>query len=122
VNGSPLVAALQMGRLDGVPPLWAPHPKFAGVEMCRLVDSADSGGALTTLLVQLKAGAEMAAHRHEKETEQHIVLEGDGMLCLAGESHVYRQGRLAIIPCGTEHAVVAGEGGMVLLAVFSPAA
>ena len=122
MNEKSLKSAMQeRGRLGGSPPVWMPHPTLPGVKLCRLVESADSGGALSTLLVSLDAAAAMAPHRHDNETEQHIVLEGEGVLTLDGEPHDYRPGQVAIIPRGHEHAVVAGRDGMVLLAVFSPA-
>lgn len=109
------------GRLGGSSPVWTPHPKLPGVKLCQLVASADSNGALATLLVSLDGGAALTPHRHDNETEQHIVLEGEGVLTLDGEPHDYQTGQVAIIPRGHEHAVVAGSGGMVMLAVFSPA-
>ena len=114
-------AISRYGRLGGQEPAWTPHPKLPGVRLCRLVDGADSGGALATLLVSLDAGAAMAPHCHEHETEQHIVLEGEGVLQLDGRTLPYRPGQLAIVARGHEHSVVAGSAGLVLLAIFSPA-
>jgi quercetin dioxygenase-like cupin family protein len=113
-------AILTEGRLGGSRPVCQPHPAFAGVTLCRVVGAEESDNALTTLVVTLAPSAAMAPHRHGAETEQHIVMEGEGTLTLDGVSHAYRPGLVAIIPKGHEHAVVAGESGMVLLAVFSP--
>lgn len=111
----------RIGRLGGSPPAWKQHPAHAGVALCLLVGKDDSAGALSTLLVRLDRGAAIVSHRHEAEVEQHIVLEGNGVLTLDGEPFDYRPGQVAVIPRGHEHAVVAGANGMVMLAVFSPA-
>ena len=103
-------------------PTWADHPTFAGVRLSQRVAADQTDGAIRTLVVRLAPGAEMAAHRHPAQVEQHFVLDGDGVLTLAGEQRPYRPGDLQIIARNAEHAVRAGADGMVILAVFSPAA
>jgi quercetin dioxygenase-like cupin family protein len=103
-------------------PAFVPHPSFAGVRLARLVDAEAGGGALSTLLVALAPGARMLPHRHDHQTEQHLVLAGAGRLDLDGRTHEYRPGSLVVVPEGHEHSVTADEEGMMLLAVFSPAA
>ena len=102
-------------------PGWAAHPKFAGVRMRRLASGAETAGRFTTLLVSIEPNGRMLAHRHEAEVEQHVVLSGDGRLELDGRRRDYRPGSLAVIPQDAEHSVTAGEDGMVILALFSPA-
>lgn len=102
-------------------PIWTNHPKFAGVRMRRLASGAESAGRFTTLLVAIDPNSRMLAHRHEAEVEQHVVLSGDGRLELDGRRRDYRPGSLAVIPQNAEHSVTAGAGGMVILALFSPA-
>ena len=109
---------------DGPPsewPAWAAHPKFLGVRLCRLVSGAESAGRFTTLLVSIDPHGRMLAHRHDAEVEQHVVLSGDGRLELDGRIRDYQPGSLAVIPQKAEHSVTAGERGMVILALFSPA-
>ena len=102
-------------------PVWDDHPKFAGVRMRRLASGAESAGRFTTLLVSIDPNRRMLAHRHEAEVEQHVVLSGDGRLELDGRIRDYQPGSLAVIPQNSEHSVTAGERGMVILALFSPA-
>jgi quercetin dioxygenase-like cupin family protein len=102
-------------------PVWNDHPKFAGVRMCRLASGAESAGRFTTLLVAIEPNSRMLAHRHAAEVEQHVALSGDGRLELDGRGRDYRPGSLAVIPQNAEHSVTAGAGGMVILALFSPA-
>jgi quercetin dioxygenase-like cupin family protein len=109
---------------DGPPsewPSWAAHPKFAGVRMRRLASGGETAGRFTTLLVSIDPNSRMLAHRHDAEVEQHLVLAGEGRLELDGRFRDYRPGSLAIIPQNAEHSVTAGEGGMMILALFSPA-
>jgi quercetin dioxygenase-like cupin family protein len=102
-------------------PVWIDHPKFAGVRLCPLVSATESGGRFTTLLVSVAPRSRMLAHRHEAEVEQHLVLDGGGVLELDGLTFDYQPGSLVVIPQGAEHSVVAGDSGMMLLALFSPA-
>ena len=109
---------------DGPPsqqPVWNDHPKFAGVRMRRLASGAETAGRFTTLLVAIDPNSRMLAHRHEAEVEQHVVLSGGGRLELDGRRRDYQPGSLAVIPQNAEHSVTAGEGCMVILALFSPA-
>ncbi|MDR3493162.1 MAG: cupin domain-containing protein [Ancalomicrobiaceae bacterium] len=102
-------------------PNWTSHPTFAGVRLARLVGPAESGGALTTLLVSLAPHARMEPHRHERQTEQHLVLAGHGRMTLQEGEQDYEPGTLVVIAEGKEHSVAAAEDGMMLLAVFTPA-
>jgi quercetin dioxygenase-like cupin family protein len=49
------------------------------------------------------------------------VVRGGGEADLAGRTLDYAPGALMIIPRGTPHSIVAGDTGMVLMALFSPA-
>jgi quercetin dioxygenase-like cupin family protein len=102
-------------------PQWTNHPTFAGVRLCERVAARDTDGAFRTLIVRLAPGARMAAHRHRNQVEQHFVLSGDGAFTLDGVERSYRAGDLQVIAKNAEHSVRAGAGGMVILALFSPA-
>jgi quercetin dioxygenase-like cupin family protein len=120
---TPLIKRLAgADRAPEARPTFTPHPAFAGVRLARLVATDDSGGALATLLVMLEPGARMAPHRHDHQTEQHLVLSGDGRVVVDGVEHGYAPGSLQVIREGLEHAVTAGADGLTLMAVFTPAA
>ncbi len=106
---------------EGERPAWANHPTFAGVRLSERVAARDTDGAFRTLIVRLAPGALMAAHRHPTQIEQHVVLGGDGAFTLDGVECPYRAGDLQVIAKNAEHSVRAGAGGLVLLALFSPA-
>jgi quercetin dioxygenase-like cupin family protein len=100
---------------------WVPHPSFPGVTLKRLVTAADTENRFSALLVRIEPGHGMLSHAHDRQTEQHLVLEGDGRLTLGESDCAYRPGALQVISEGVRHAVVAGDRGMVLMALFAPA-
>lgn len=100
---------------------WTPHPKFPGVAMKKLAGRADTDGAFTTLMVRVEPGKVMLPHVHPENTEQHLVVEGEGTMVLNGREYTYAPGALIVIPKGIEHSVAAGARGIVLMALFSPA-
>jgi quercetin dioxygenase-like cupin family protein len=106
---------------EGERPAWANHPSFPGVRLSERVGPRDTDGAFKTLVVRLAPGASMAAHRHPNQVEQHFVLGGDGAFTLDGVERPYRAGDLQVIAKNAEHSVRAGAGGLVLLALLSPA-
>ena len=99
-------------------PVFSNHPSFAGVRLATLVAGQQSGGAMKTLLVRLEPGARMLPHCHEREAEQHLVLDGEGEAMVGDKRLVYHPGALSLIPRGEQHSVLAGERGMMILATF----
>lgn len=100
---------------------WATHPTFPGVELKPLVKGAASAGAFSTLMVRIEPGGAMLPHRHDGQTEQHFVVAGNGLADLEGQMIDYQPGALMVIPRAALHSIRAGDDGMVLMAVFSPA-
>ncbi len=100
---------------------WTPHPAFAGVSMKHLVTGADTNGTSSVHLVKVNPGCCIGDHIHSGKTEIHQVVSGEGR-CLVEERKIeYGEGVVAVIPADRPHSVVAGESGLFLLAVFSPA-
>jgi quercetin dioxygenase-like cupin family protein len=85
-----------------------------------LLDSSDTGGAVSTHRVLLREGAEGAApHRHITTTELFYVLSGAVDL-LAGEEVLHAsEGDLVVVPPGVDHAfgATAGADGELLVVV-----
>lgn len=85
-----------------------------------LLDSSDTGGAVSAHRVLLRDGAEGAApHRHLRTAELFYILSGE-VDVLAGEVvlHVV-EGDLVVVPPGLDHAfgAAAGADGELLIAV-----
>lgn len=77
-----------------------------------LLDSSDTGGAVSTHRVLLREGAEGAApHRHFTTTELFYVL-GGAVDLLAGDEVLHTtEGDLVVVPPGVDHAFGATAGG-----------
>ncbi len=100
---------------------WNEHPKFKGVYLKHLIKGQDTGDMLSCHLVRIDPNFVLEDHIHENQLELHEVVEGSGNFVLGDKETTYYPGRMAIIPKGTSHKVVAGESGLVLLAKFCPA-
>lgn len=100
---------------------WLPHPKFEGAFLKHLIKGADNDNLASCHLVRVNPGCQLSDHVHEHEWEYHHILEGEGTGYLGGKEMAYRPGKLAVIPKGATHKVVAGDSGIVILATFLPA-
>lgn len=100
---------------------WNQHPKFKGVYLKHLIKGADTDGKLSCHMVKIDPDAILEEHIHENQWELHEVIEGEGKFILDTKETPYYPGRMGMIPKGTNHKVIAGEKGMVLLAKFFPA-
>ncbi|WP_419786293.1 cupin domain-containing protein [Pseudodesulfovibrio sp.] len=111
-------------RLGGMPetsPEWNPNPALPGVALKHLVTGKESDGRFSLHLVRLEPGAEIRRHVHEGNWELHQVIHGSGTLMLEDREIPYKPGMAAPLPENEPHAVRAGDDGLGLLAVFSPA-
>ncbi|MBU1230031.1 MAG: cupin domain-containing protein [Proteobacteria bacterium] len=121
-----LVGACRLARPEGDTDLatrpWNPHPRFAGVALRHLLTAADTGGAMSTHLVRIDAGAELSSHVHEGNLELHEVVRGAGVGTLGGREAAYQPGTCGLIPPGMAHSVRAHAGeDLYILAKFAPA-
>ncbi len=107
------------GRTPDVP--WSVHPKFEGVWLKHLVKGVDTDGLLSCSMVRLDPGASLEYHVHDGQWELHEVIDGEGVFFMDSRETRYYPGRMAVIPRGTRHRVVAGDKGLVLCAKFFPA-
>ncbi len=98
---------------------WAPHGSFRGVFTDTVIAGESTEGSATCLLVRIDPGMAIGRHVHEKNTEIHYVVEGRGVCTVQGRRIDYAPGTVAVMPRGEEHSV-ATEGGLRLLAVFTP--
>ncbi|MFA4848929.1 MAG: cupin [Methanoregula sp.] len=99
---------------------WNPHPKFAGVSLKHLVTGKDTGGRISLHHVRIDPGCTIGDHTHAGMVEIHDVLNGAGTCTLAGMRISYIPGVVGVMPADQVHRIEAGDGGMLLLATFSP--
>jgi quercetin dioxygenase-like cupin family protein len=100
---------------------WNQHAKFKGVYLKHLIKGADTDGKLSCHMVRIDPDAILDEHIHENQWELHEVIAGEGKFLLDLKETPYYPGSMGMIPRGTNHKVVAGKSGMVLLAKFFPA-
>jgi len=100
---------------------WNPHPAFKGVFMKNLITGAGTGNRLSCHLVRIEPGCEIGNHIHEGKMELHEVVAGNGSCTIGEETFDYFPGILSCIPDDIKHSVKAGDGGLYILAKFSPA-
>jgi quercetin dioxygenase-like cupin family protein len=113
--------ALPMRSGSASSAVWNPHPSFKGVHLMHIITGEDTDGRLSLHLVKVEPGCSLEEHRHEDQLELHEVLQGQGECRVEGRHVAYVPGALAVIPKGSRHDVVAGENGLHIKAVFTPA-
>jgi mannose-6-phosphate isomerase-like protein (cupin superfamily) len=65
--------------------------------------------------------AYVARHSHKVQEQVYHVIEGEGLMEIAGESHVVRKHDFIYLPPGVEHMISnTGLGDLVFLVVTSP--
>jgi quercetin dioxygenase-like cupin family protein len=99
---------------------WAGHPRFDGIAMKTLINSA--GNPLAGVnLVHVPPGGIIGRHHHVQETETVYVLVGQSTLTLADTDFPFAAGQIVAIPAGLEHALRNnGLEGVELLCIFTP--
>jgi quercetin dioxygenase-like cupin family protein len=100
---------------------WSPHAKFPGVALKHIIKGKDTDGMLSCHMVRIDPNCLLEDHIHESQWELHEVIQGDGTLIFESKESKYKPGRMAIIPKGKKHKVIAGENGMYMLVKFFPA-
>jgi quercetin dioxygenase-like cupin family protein len=114
-----VAAGTQRREVAGVE--WKAHPAFTGVEMKLLLSGADTAGGYSLHLVRVAGGREIGEHTHQGSRELHTVVAGQGRCQTPTGDTGYAPGTCRDIPAGEPHRVLAGPGGLMLLATFVPA-
>jgi quercetin dioxygenase-like cupin family protein len=106
-----------IGELNAgaVPPLAG-----TGTSTHVVAGSDRSDGAYAVLEIRLPPGARSAAHRHDREDQSLVLLEGELTLVLDGRESTLRPGERAEVPRGVPHRAVAGPAGARVLCVCVP--
>lgn len=100
---------------------WETHPVFKGVYMKHLVKGADTDGHLSNHLVKINPGCEIGEHAHEAQIELNEVVSGKGTFYLGEKKIESIPGDMLVTPINAAHRVIAGQEGIMLFAIFSPA-
>jgi len=109
-------------RSAPVPPrvLAARDAKTFGPATIFLDDSVVHATPLAASILQLPAGAKVAEHVHDHETEMLYVLAGSGTMTIDGNQLPIAATSVIQIPPGTKHAFVAAEA-VRALQIYTPA-
>jgi quercetin dioxygenase-like cupin family protein len=84
------------------------------------LDGQDTDGALALMRLTMPPGAGAPRHRHRREAETLVVLEGNLWVELEGVERTLRPGEAIFLPRASLHAF-RSEGGAVVEVVTTPA-
>ena len=99
---------------------WEEHPRFSGILLKSLLNSADNPFASVNV-IQVPPGGEISRHRHAQQIETVWVIRGNATLTLDQTEVSIRDGQITAIPMGLEHALRNESPAMVeLLTFFTP--
>lgn len=99
---------------------WKDHPRFAGVQMKKLLTPADNELANVSQ-VRVPPGSEVGRHVHATQVETVYILKGQGLLTIGDRSTAMTPGSLVAIPSGCEHSLSnSGSEPIELIAFFTP--
>lgn len=73
------------------------------------------------VLMMLLPNEEIGAETHADNDQFFRIEEGSGKVVIAGEESEISNGFAVVVPAGTEHNVIAGEKGLKLYTIYSPA-
>jgi len=97
-----------------------PHPKFAGVEIAKLITS-ENNYEVSVSILKISPGSSASVHLHEKEVDSIYILKGMGKAYVNGEWVGIREGDYIFVPPGEEHGIEnTGSEELILLATHSP--
>lgn len=73
------------------------------------------------VLMSLLPNEEIGMEKHDNVDQFFRIEKGFGKVILNGEEHQISDGFAIVVPAGTEHNVVAGNDGLKLYTIYSPA-
>ena len=89
-----------------------------GIEV--VLDAETSAGELTIFSLRFQAGERSARHRHTRELETFLVLEGELTIATSEGDALLGPGDTAVLPRGTDHSFAAGQDGARFLIITTP--
>lgn len=109
------------GGTDAATLDFIPHRAFPGVALKHLVTGDRTNGKSSCHLVKVAPHCCLSNHMHPQNLEIHQVVAGKGSAKIGAVRCEYLPGTVGVIPMDIPHEVHAGEEGLYILAVFSPA-
>lgn len=86
-----------------------------------LLDSAATGGALTALSSELRAGDAAPVHVHSREDEVFLLLSGSAVVWCGDDRYEVGPGGVAFLPRDVPHTYRVTEDGTRMLTLCTPA-
>ena len=68
----------------------------------------------------VEISSDSRTHYHQAHREVYVVLRGHGQIELNDERWKLREGAMVVIPAGTRHRAVPGEGGLTIVNLVQP--
>ncbi|GAC1512741.1 MAG: hypothetical protein NVS1B3_16690 [Candidatus Dormibacteraceae bacterium] len=96
------------------------HWREQGHNFCLKV-SPDGGGSFSLTEAVIPAGQGAGLHVHDESEECWYVLDGDYRFIVGDSEFNAGPGTTVLVPRGTPHGLIAGEGGGRHLTIFAPA-
>ncbi|MCL4764886.1 MAG: cupin domain-containing protein [Hyphomicrobiaceae bacterium] len=102
---------------------WREFPNHFGGALSKALVTPDSAGArhLDYRISCYQPMAYVARHTHKLQEQIYHVLEGEGLIEIAGRNHVVRRHDVIYLPPGVEHMIQnSGLTDLVFLVITSP--
>ena len=102
---------------------WREFPNHFGGALSKPLVMPETAGSrhLDSRISMYQPMARVARHKHQVQEQIYHVLEGEGLMEIAGKNHVVRQHDFIFLPPGVEHAISnSGLVDLVFLVITSP--
>jgi mannose-6-phosphate isomerase-like protein (cupin superfamily) len=102
---------------------WREFPNHFGGALSKPLVMPETAGAchLDYRISMYQPMARVARHKHQVQEQIYHVLEGEGLMEIAGNNHVVRKHDFIFLPPGVEHAISnSGLVDLVFLVITSP--
>src|ERR1700710_2702887 len=102
---------------------WRQFPDHFGGALSKplVMPETAGGGRPDSRISMSQPMAHVARHKHQVQEQVYHVLEGEGLMEIAGKNHVVRKHDFIFLPPGVEHAIsTSGLVDLVFLVITSP--
>jgi mannose-6-phosphate isomerase-like protein (cupin superfamily) len=102
---------------------WREFPNHFGGALSKPLVMPETAGSrrIDYRISMYQPMAHVARHKHQVQEQIYHVLEGEGLMEIAGKSHIVRSHDFIFLPPGVEHAISnSGLTDLVFLVITSP--